>query len=298
MMIVRRPNLLWESLGAAGLFAVLIALLYAQLRRVPSEELAAKARRQELAGQIRVALASAAEAEKSAVLAITDGDSQRFADEARAATAQAEEKRAELAALLARGTGREKELLARFSDSFAEYQRVDKEVLDLAVRNTNLKASALAFGPAAEAIGEMDAALSRLIARAADARVVRLAAGAQAAALRIQALLPPHIAEESDARMDALEAGMDREDRTVREDLAALRAAPEAGQAAASYVRFARLKAEILRLSRENTNVRSLALSLNQKRAITLACQNALADLEAAIAQEAQGVATRPVRAR
>ena len=64
------------------------------------EQLALKTRKVELTGQVRLALASAAEAEKSAVLATTDEESLAFADQSRAATATAEEKRAALGKLL------------------------------------------------------------------------------------------------------------------------------------------------------------------------------------------------------
>ena len=49
---------------------------------------------------------------------------------------------------------------------------------------------------------------------------------------------------------------------------------------------FSEIKAQIIKLSRENTNVRSLAISLNQKRKVMLMCQDALAALEQAIQQE------------
>src|SRR5262249_30207277 len=156
-------------------------------------------RRIEVVGQVRAALALEAEAEKSAVLAITDSDSQTYANQARAATAEVERGAAELGELLQRGGAPgEKELLAQFSKAFSELRKIDEELLELAVKHTNLKASALAFGPATEAIKGMDAALSRLVANNADAsaatakRVIVAAAGAQAAALRIEVLLPPH----------------------------------------------------------------------------------------------------------
>jgi hypothetical protein len=288
-------NLLWGLVGAATLLALMVLVFHFQPRGA-SVEAAAQAKRQEVTGQMRFALASAAEAEKSAVLAITDRESQAFADQARAATAEVERRRVELAALLS--TDREKDLLAQFSTAFVELQRVDKELLELAVKNTNLKGAALAFGPAADALKEMDAALARLIAQsvgssAGNARkVMALAAGAQAGALRIQSLLPQHIAEESDAKMDALEAQMAKQDQEVGKDLKALGAllpsAHEVATATAQYARFAAVKAQILKLSRENTNVRSLSMSLHEKRKVTAVCQDALSALERAIAEERQ----------
>ena len=62
------------------------------------------------------------------------------------------------------GDQRERDLSAQFAEDFAEFQRVDDELLTLAVKNTNVKAYSLAFGPAAAAIEEMNAALDRLLA--------------------------------------------------------------------------------------------------------------------------------------
>ena len=74
-------------------------------------------------------------------------------------------------------------------------------------------------------------AVSRLVTKSAtwpDARnVVLLAFGAETAALHIQALLAPHIAEESDKKMDELEAVMAKEDQQVRDDLDRLAAIHE-----------------------------------------------------------------------
>ena len=288
---------LWMLPGAALmlLFVLVAARFYKEQN--PAEQLAFKARRVDLVGRMQLALASASEAEKSAVLAITDQESQRFADQARAATAQLERERRELEELLKGGGAQgEKDLLAQFSQVFTELQRIDNEVLSLAVKNTNLKAYSLAFGPASDAAEEMNGALSRLVAARADApeakKVMLLAFGAEISALRIQTLLPPHIAEESDQKMDALEAQMAKEDKQVRKDLDGLAVLPELSgdadlaTAVSRYARFTKIKTQILALSRENTNVRSLAISLNQKRKAMLLCQEALSALKQAILEE------------
>jgi hypothetical protein len=288
---------LWMIPGAALMLLLVLVTAHFYKEQNPAEQLAFKARRADLVGRMQLALASASEAEKSAVLAITDEESQRFADQARAAAADTERERRELEELLkASGTQGEKDSLARFSQAFTEFQRIDNEVLSLAVKNTNLKAYSLAFGPAADALKEMNAALSHLVAAHADSpeakKVTLLAFGAEISGLRIQTLLPPHIAEESDEKMDALEAQMAKEDVQVRKDLDGLAALPELrgdtdlATAASRYNQFTKIKTQILALSRENTNVRSLAISLNQKRKAMLLCLEALNALKQAILEE------------
>jgi len=290
-------DLLWMSAGAALLLLVTSGALVFRHGQSPTEQLAFKARRADIVGGMRASLAAASEAEKSAVLTLTDQDSKTYADQARAAAAEVERGRRELAELSkAGGTQEEKDLLEQFSRGFTEFQNVDGELLTLAVRNTNLKASGLAFGPAAQALEEMDEAVSRLVTKSATwpdaSNVMRLAFGARTAALRIQALLAPHIAEESDEKMDELEAVMVKQDQEVRDDLDRLAAIRTLGRdadletASSSYTRFSKLRTEILALSRENTNVRSVAISLGQKRKATLVCQGALDALQQAIAAE------------
>ena len=288
-------DFLWMGAGAAVLLVVLLVMQSYQSGRSPAQRLELKARRVDLVERMRYSLAAASEAEKSAVLAVTDQDSQAFADQASAATAEVERLRKALGELLASGASqKEKELLARFSEVFTDFQRVDRDLLALAVKNTNLKAFALAFGPAAQASQEMDSALSRFLPRHAKSpqKMLLLAARAQAAALRLETRLAPHIAEESDQKMDAMEALMESDDREVRASLDGLdaqpdlHADPDLAIARSSYVRFSELRTQILALSRENTNVRSLAISLNQKRKVMSVCQDALHALQQEIAGE------------
>lgn len=291
----RTESLLWMVAGAA-LLALVVALVF-HFHEDPAQALASKASRAVLVSRMQFALAAASEAEKSAVLATTDEDSVKFADQARAASAEVERERQELGKRLASdGTQQEKDLLGQFNEAFARLKQVDEEVLALAVKNTNLKAYDLAFGPAADTLAEMDAALSRIADRNADSpnarKVMALASGARVAALRVHALLAPHIAEESDEKMERLEARMTGEELQVRKALDGLAGVPGLGVGAdlaaarSSLLRYDEIKARILALSRENTNVRSLALSLTQKRKAMILCLEPLVALQQAIADE------------
>ena len=288
---------LWMVIGAVIFLVGTLVVMHFQPKQNPVDQLVFKAKRVDLVARIRLTLTSASEAEKSAVLAVTDEDSQTFADQARAATAEVEKKRKELETLLTSGgTKGEKDLLAKFSKAFTDLQHIDNDLLALAVKNTNLKAYSLAFGPAADALKEMNTALSKLVAKSAGSpeaeNVALLAFGAQTAALRIQTLLAPHIAEESDKKMDELEALMTKEDQQVHKDLDGLvslpklRGDPDLETARSDYTKFSDIRVHILALSRENTNVLSLAMSLGEKRKALLLCQDALAALQQAIQEE------------
>lgn len=295
-----RPGIkefMWMGAGAVILLVVMLAVLHFHTEQSPVDKLAFKAKRLDLVDRMRLTLASASEAEKSAVLAVTDQESQVFADQARAATAEVERERKELGELLATGGTRgEKDLLAQFSKAFTELQHIDSDLLGLAVKNTNIKAYSLAFGPAADALKEMDTVLSKLVVKSAvspeSGNVTLLAFGVQNAALRIQVLLAPHIAEESGKKMDELEVVMAKEDQQVRKDLDGLVSLPklyddpDLKAAISDYARFNEIKGRIIALSRENTNVRSLSISLGQKRKVLFQCQEILSDLRQAIQKE------------
>jgi len=288
-------DLRWMAAGMALL--ALLGLVLWRYHQDPAKQLAFKATRVDLVSQLQLGLAASAEAEKSAVLSVSDPESQAFADRARTVTARMEKDRQELSRLLASGgTQRERELLAQFSKAFDTLRQVDDEVLSLAVKNTNLKAYALLFGPATAALGDVEGALARLVTKRAaspDARqVILLAFTARVGLLHVQMLLAPHIAEESQPRMDQLEASMREETRSAREALDQLGRLPAFGgdadlaAAEAGFGRFVELETRILALSRENTNVRSLALSLGQRRKAALMCAEPLDALKQTILDE------------
>jgi len=108
----------WSLAGTIVLVGIIFVIFRLQPRHSCGEQLALRTKKIELTGQIGLALASAAEAEKSAVLAITDEQSVAFAQQARAATSTAEQARAALDQLLQiEGTSKEKDLLLQFATS-------------------------------------------------------------------------------------------------------------------------------------------------------------------------------------
>jgi hypothetical protein len=247
-------------------------------------------------------LLAAAEAEKSAVMAETDEDSQAFAEQSLQASHNVEKARRELEPLL-EGKPQEAHLYQEFSRCWDQLQEIDREVLALAVQNTNLKALRLSFVPAAAALRSMEEALNHLMdvdsASPNAVQIVRLAAKAAMGALNMYSLQAPHIAESTVTRMDEMEATMQSLDAQVTDALQSLQAlVDESGQpfldaARAAYKDFQTIHAEIVTLSRQNSNVRSFALSLGQKRKTTAQCQDVLAALQESVQQSMRYKATK-----
>ena len=262
---------------------------------LPAAALAERAQARALAAELRFGLLASAEAEKRAVMAETDDASARAAEEAEAATRTLVERTSTLGALLASlDYEPETELLHAFEQQFAESQRVDVELLELARGNTNEKAWRLALGPGREAADDFAARLASAAATAppgSAARAESLAASAVLAVREVQLLEAPHIREAEDAAMTALEARMAAAEAGARASVAALAElvgapAPAALDSASEALdRFFRTNAEVVALSRRNTDVRSLALSLGEKRRLTAACDEALAALQEALAK-------------
>jgi hypothetical protein len=190
-------------------------------------------------------------------------------------------------------------LLQEFVNRFTEYRELDRRILDLAVENTNLKAQRLSFGPAQEAADSFRDSL-RSVAPLVPAdkwRVEALVATAVATVREIQVLEAPHIADADDEVMARMEKSMGTSEAAARNALKTLSTLVETksqsrvASATAALDRFMALNQQIISLSRRNTNVRSLALSLNQKRMITPECENALHALRDALSK--RGYTTR-----
>jgi hypothetical protein len=248
-----------------------------------------------LASDLLVQFTKAADASNRAVMADTDEASVGFAREAEQATQAVEKDAGALAPILsALSYSNETPLLEEFNSRFAEYRSLDRKILDLAVENTNLKAQRLSFGPGQEAANAFRDSLSTTapLDPAKDSwRVKALAANAVAALREIQVLQAPHIAEADEAAMTRIEKQMATEEAVARGALANLKTVaqpasrPQLAAAIAALDRFMGINAQIIELSRRNTNVRSLALALGQKRTLTAACEDRLQALQDALAK-------------
>lgn len=247
-----------------------------------------------VASEMHVEFAVASDAANRAVMADTDEASASAAAEARHAREIVQRDIGALRPLLqSLGYADDIRALDAFDKRFAQYRKLDDEILPLAVENTNLKAQRLSFGPSQEAAAafrsSLDAAL-RVSPQRDVCRFQNLAATAWTAVLEIEVAQAPHIAEREDPVMTRIERQMETSAERARKALDEWqRAAPPAHAEIAGtrgvLERFMKINGDIVALSRRNSNVRSLALSLGDKRKATAECEDQLRALDEALAR-------------
>jgi len=248
-----------------------------------------------VASDLQVQFTMTADAANRAVMSDTDDAATSAAREAEQATQAVLRDVGQLESILkSMGYSEELRFLDAFKGRFAEYQKLDAEILPLAIENTNVKAQRLSFGPAREAANAFRASLEATakMARPADAsRVDALAARAITSVLEIQVLQAPHIAESEDAAMTRMEQQMAVSEAAARQSLQQMKsllpsdAAPQLTAATAALDRFKTINDDIIKLSRRNSNVWSLALTLGRKRVLTAQCDDQLRGLQEALAK-------------
>lgn len=246
-----------------------------------------------LSADLLVQFTTATDAANRAVMADTDELSVTFAGEAEQAKQRVQHDVDALQPLLQNlKYADETRLLQTFVTRFAEYQALDRHILDLAVENTNLKAQRLSFGPAQDAASDFRASIEGVTAAGAGTeawQVKALAASAVSAVRDIQVMQAVHIADPDDAKMTEIESRMAASHTAARGAIAALAkitgtaSRRRLAAATAALDRFMAVNADIVALSRRNTNVRSLALSLDQKRKLITPCEDSARALHDAL---------------
>jgi hypothetical protein len=243
-----------------------------------------------LVNSIQHRLLESVEDEKSAVLAVTDEESAEFAGRSKRSAEEIDRLKTRLAELIAVDERRDEvEKLAAFAVKWDELKAIDARLLDLAVANTNLKAAHLLAQEGSVALDRFITSVDAMMLACSDVGAVRPLATATTAVARIQSLLLVHIPAASDAEMTTLETRIQGLGASV--DAALREAAPlvpptassAATDAAQAWAEYQRIAAEVIRLSRLNTNVISVDVSIHEKRTATRACLDALGELRSAI---------------
>ena len=252
----------------------------------------------DLLSTMRIHFLEAIEAEKNAVLAITDEASEVFAAQARRAADSVEHGRKQIESIIHQEKlPQETAMINEFNSCWSQYRKLDETILDLAIQNTNLKAQQISATQCAHEMEHFEASLNRLIHRnTKDSqcnKAIMLSYEALTASLNIFALHKPHIEEADDQEMDKIEQRIKSYDESARKALSALRSTTRLSDnedmkhAETAYERFMNLTGEVLKLSRMNTNIKSAELSLGKIRLISSQCQEILATLQETVqAQE------------
>ena len=251
-------------------------------------------KKREILSQMRVNLLKSVEMEKNAVMALTDEESQVFADQSIAASAVIEQNLKQLNSLIdADPMQDERNLVIEFNNCWTELRKLDQVILEHAVQNTNLKAASLSREKGAEAMQRFEHALNDVIKSYSgtpnEGRVARLIFHAITAGLKIYNLHSFHIAEASDEKMDQIETQMDTEENEASKSLDELasivgeKSRHALLQAKTAFSEFMEVTAKVIKLSRQNSNIKSLELSLGKKRKVTAQCDEILVAFQAAV---------------
>ena len=222
--------------------------------------------KKELLSQMRIHLHKSVEMEKSAVMAITDAESQEFADQSLVASAAVEHNLKLLRSFIDTVPLQdEKKLVGEFANCWTELGKLDQVILELAVQNTNLKAASLSQEKGGKAIQQFEQALEDIRALSVGSSDEGWVTGriyqAMTAGLKMYNLHSPHIAEANDEKMDQIEAKMRGEETEVVNSLDAL-----AGiigeerrdallQAKTAFSEFLDVTAKVIKLSLEDRKI-------------------------------------------
>jgi methyl-accepting chemotaxis protein len=263
----------------------------------------------DICAEMRLQLIYAIRAQKNAVISTKDEDSRKFAEQARVASREVERLRQELVSR--RGSDPSmviRQELEAINRTWAEYQKVEESVLDLAVQNTNTKALALCFGAALAQVNAYETALDAILtqnekrlgeaksdamASARLQRQMRLVESIRVEALRFHVELAA-FANASSSDVNQVEQQVAKYQQSRDTYVAELtKTIDEKDQALldrAMAIRdeYQKSVADIRRLSKIDSNNRAAELSLTQAFVPSDACDKHLKTLKEQLGSEGQ----------
>ena len=301
MASIASPHLSWpRRLIPAACQLFVLGLLFGCGGQDFQANLHALLEKQRLAAQLQQSLLTTSDGANKSLLAPDEEAAARQAAAAKAAFEAGAQQLQSLSALIEKGKNpKEIDAIKPVIEDFKELDAAYATLHALVARNTNVRAARLSRYEAAQAVDRLRQALAPILA-APDCPTAAAALRAITAAQAILILHPLHIDERSAAGMDALEATMNQDDREVRAALGDLAALTGDGAAAtmavkdaqAAYEAFWTVHASIIGLSRENSNLEAIALSMGRKQLLQAKILTDLAAL-AAVIDEKQFTATR-----
>ena len=249
--------------------------------------------------QMRFDLLKSVEMEKNAVMAITDEESKEYATLSRNASASVEKSFAEFNTLKTSlsNPGDEKTLL-EFSSCWQELHAIDQIILESAIQNANIKATHLSNEKGSELIDLLEKQLEIIRQQNIDTphqeEIGALLYHIMLSTTKIHSLHSPHISEAHTESMEKIELQIKTEESKVLQGFEQLMeiTLPQTRQpvdtAKQQFLQFAELTAKVIELSRQNSNITSLTLSLGKKRILAAQCDEILVQLIDAIQTRSQ----------
>ncbi|NJL58387.1 MAG: hypothetical protein HC887_00790, partial [Desulfobacteraceae bacterium] len=247
--------------GVGWTLVLLLALLYG-LQFNLGDAFGNRAKKSDILSRMRINMLKSVELEKSAVMAVSDKESEVFAQQSLKAANDTEHDLHELSSMSE--AAEERRLVREFLDCWKNFREIDKMLLDFAVQNTNLKASDLSGTKCAESVRRFEVSIINLTEiYPEDIRITKLAYQAIMAALKIHNLQSPHIDAADDVQMNDIESLMISEADRIRTALneiagiADMRGQNSLDSANAAFAEFMTINTEVVKLSRQNSNIRS-----------------------------------------
>lgn len=256
--------------------------------------------------QIEGELHRAIRAQKNCIISIVDDESKRYANQSRKHEEAANQSRNELAKLIEmHGSAEEKEALNEFDRTWVEFQKIEKDVLSLAEKNSNIKASNLLNGIMLEKLNALELLLSPLPAMMeAEQNVkpdpVRVASIPKKSRLIFEVLLQlqttyrvlnQHNNANAELEKNPFETQWKSLERGIDEKLISLKTMSDGkdkesetiARATTAYGEFKDMASQVLKLSRDNTVNLSTNLSMGTLRELVDSCDLALIRLKSSL---------------
>jgi methyl-accepting chemotaxis protein len=252
-----------------------------------------------LLGELYVKILAGTRAQKNSILAPDDERSKEYATESRADFVDAKSLRDQLKEHIVHDrVGNQSTALDALGNAVDAYQKINTEILDLAVQNSNLKARALLAGDIQR---QTDALAARFDAwseqltsnpnpTSDDMTRLKTIGAIHQMLLEQYPIAIKHIRSSSEEEMGALERSLTEMHDKIQQGLAVASGGDSANQveARATLSDLKASLAKLFQLSRLDTNNRSTTMSLTASKAAGDECVNRIVEIDKLLTAEAQ----------